>query len=285
MSGHLFTPGQMLSGETTDRRPRPSGREPKDEGILKTPSERKATVLFVDDEELIRRSTIRLLRDDGLVFREAGNGVAALELFEKADIDLVITDLRMPFMGGLELLRRVRETDGDARVIVASGNFSHEERAEVLAHGAIATLDKPYDIVTLREAISSALVNPRADAAKHARVLLVDDDPDCRDALAILLGAEGHLIQTAENGLDGLGSFFAGGFDVVVSDLHMPKMNGLEMLREILKGNPRAKVIMMSAEANHEELAALEAAGAFAVLGKPVDVPALLNVIGQAVSE
>ncbi len=285
MSGHLFTPGQMLSGETTDRRPKPSGREPQGEGILKTPSETKATVLFVDDEEMIRKTAIRLLRGDGLVFREAGNGVAALELFEKADIDLVITDLRMPLMGGLELLRRVRETDGDAKVIVTSGNFSHEDRAEVLAHGAIATLDKPYDIVTLREAISSALLNPRADAMKHARVLLVDDDPDCRDALAILLGAEGHLIQTAENGLDGLGSFFAGGFDVVVSDLHMPKMNGLEMLREILKGNPRAKVIMMSAEANHEELAALEAAGAFAVLGKPVDVPALLNVIGQAVSE
>src|SRR5512143_1871864 len=225
MSGHLFNSRQILSGEAEGTSRRPPSYAPEAEGVVRSPSRKQTTILIVDDEQLLRSSTMRLLKREGFLFKEANDGVEGLEIFRAGGVDVVLTDLRMPRMGGLELLQRIMADDRNAKVLVASANFSGAERDAVLSHGAYAALDKPYDIGTLKALIDAAVSSPQkgpAGGMKPARILVVDDDPDCRDALAILLGAEGHHVETAENGLDGLGSFFAGGVDIVVSDLHMP---------------------------------------------------------------
>jgi two-component system cell cycle sensor histidine kinase/response regulator CckA len=114
-------------------------------------------LLLVDDEQLLRRSFGRLLRQHGFNVVEAGGGVEALELYSPAVHDLVILDLDMPGMSGettqLELLRRCP----DARIMFASGHADPHREHVVRERGARAFLQKPYEIETLVSTIHQVL--------------------------------------------------------------------------------------------------------------------------------
>lgn len=82
------------------------------------------TVVVADDEEEIRRGIIKKVRWEELGFRVVGdaeNGVEALELVEKLEPDLLLTDIRMPFMSGIELARQVREIRPTVQIAFLSG--------------------------------------------------------------------------------------------------------------------------------------------------------------------
>ena len=117
---------------------------------------------------------------------------------------------------------------------------------------------------------------------RTATILIVDDDTDTLGALKMIMELEGHTAITACNGKQGLEKYLEGSFDLVISDLHMPEMNGLEMLGHIRKANPGAKVIIASAEADEEEKGRLHEAGAFAVLTKPVEISTLEEIMARA---
>ncbi|HYJ07726.1 MAG TPA: ATP-binding protein [Polyangiaceae bacterium] len=118
------------------------------------------SVLLVDDEQLLRRSFGRLLRQHGFQVTEAAGGAEALTLYEAGKHDLIILDLDMPGMSGeqtqVELLRR----QPDARIMFASGHADPQREAVVRERGARAFLQKPYEIEllvsTIHEVIRSA---------------------------------------------------------------------------------------------------------------------------------
>ena len=92
------------------------------------------TVVVADDEEEIRRGIIKKVRWEELGFRVVGdaeNGVEALELVEKLEPDLLLTDIRMPFMSGIELARQVREIRPTVQIAFLSGfdDFSYAQQA------------------------------------------------------------------------------------------------------------------------------------------------------------
>lgn len=122
----------------------------------------------------------------------------------------------------------------------------------------------------------------RQPARRTATILVVDDEADIVRLMKRLLCMKGHTVRTAENGKEGLDIFKAGGIDLVLSDFHMHGGNGLEMLREIKKLEPDAKVIMMSGDATETERAEMLAAGASAVFGKPFTPAKLLEAIKNA---
>ena len=80
-----------------------------------------------------------------------------------------------------------------------------------------------------------------------SRVLVVEDDAAMRETLARCLRREGASVSEAEDGLQGLESLMAGAFDLVISDVHMPKMNGLDFLREVKKIY-RTPILLMTGE-------------------------------------
>ena len=118
---------------------------------IETPyrADQPISVLLVDDEQLLRRSFGRLLRQHGFQVTEAAGGAEALTLYEAGKHDLVILDLDMPGMSGeatqLELLRRRPE----ARIMFASGHADQQREAVVRERGARAFLQKPYEIEVL----------------------------------------------------------------------------------------------------------------------------------------
>jgi CheY-like chemotaxis protein len=87
-----------------------------------------------------------------------------------------------------------------------------------------------------------------------ARILVIDDDDAIRTVLTMLLGQKNHEVVTAQNGLRGLKVLENDDFDLLIVDLFMPEMDGLETIRIVRKDNPDVPIIVMSGSGNRAEM-------------------------------
>jgi len=116
-------------------------------------NERK-TVLICDDEEGIRESLKLILEEDyELLFASSGN--EALELVKSANPDVVILDIKMPKMSGMETLKEIKKTSPKTKVIIASGYKSAEAAQEAIKLGANDYIVKPFESKNILRKISS----------------------------------------------------------------------------------------------------------------------------------
>jgi DNA-binding response OmpR family regulator len=102
-------------------------------------------ILLVDDEPLVTEELQEALEFEGYEVSAAGSVNDALAVFDAETFDLVITDLKMPRVTGLDLLRALRERSAPPRVIVLSGHGAESNKIEATALGAAACLAKPVD--------------------------------------------------------------------------------------------------------------------------------------------
>ena len=114
-------------------------------------------VLVVDDSALARRSSRRILEGAGYEVVEAEDGMSALEQYFVQKPAVVILDLVMKGMYGLDVLARLREMDPEARVIVVSADIQHSSRDLVQSGGGAAFVTKPVQAESLLQAVRSAL--------------------------------------------------------------------------------------------------------------------------------
>ena len=121
-----------------------------------------ATLLIIDDDDVVRASLAAYLDDSGFRVLQAPNGPKGLELFDSERPDLVICDLRMPQMDGLELIRLISERQNDLPVIVVSGAGVMNDAVEALRLGAADYLIKPLeDLAMLEHSVRRALDRSR----------------------------------------------------------------------------------------------------------------------------
>lgn len=114
-------------------------------------------IMVVDDSSLSRRTLRRILETAGYGVIEADEGMAALELYFIEKPDLVLLDLVMKGMYGLDVLAKLREMDAGARVVVASADIQTSTREMVAAAGAQAFINKPFSTENVLGAVASAL--------------------------------------------------------------------------------------------------------------------------------
>ncbi len=117
-----------------------------------------ATLLIIDDDEVVRESLAAYLEDSNFKVLQALNGLQGLQIFESEQPDLVICDLRMPQIDGLELIRRIRQTASETPIIVLSGAGVMSDAVEALRLGAVDYLIKPLeDLAVLEHSVRRAL--------------------------------------------------------------------------------------------------------------------------------
>ncbi|AEO74648.1 TPA: two-component system response regulator RssB [Pseudomonas aeruginosa] len=117
-----------------------------------------ATLLIIDDDEVVRESLAAYLEDSNFKVLQALNGLQGLQIFESEQPDLVICDLRMPQIDGLELIRRIRQTASETPIIVLSGAGVMSDAVEALRLGAADYLIKPLeDLAVLEHSVRRAL--------------------------------------------------------------------------------------------------------------------------------
>lgn len=119
-----------------------------------------ANIMIVDDSSYTRRTHRRILESDGHVVLEASSGMAALESFCMERPDLVLLDLTMEDMSGLDVLARLFELQADVRVIVVSADVQRSTAQLVADSGAVRFLGKPVTPDSLLAAVREVLGGP-----------------------------------------------------------------------------------------------------------------------------
>ena len=150
-----------------------------------------AKVLVIDDEANLRKVLAALLRRDGYDVTVAQDGASGLAELEKNGADVVVTDLVMPKMGGMEVLKAVNATAPDVPVIILTAHGTVDSAVEAIKLGAFDYVTKPFDQTELSAAIAkavrthdSARANARSDVP--GRAALVGDSPAMQDVLRVI---------------------------------------------------------------------------------------------------
>ncbi len=177
-------------------------------------------VLVVDDEEALGRALSRRLRQDGHTVLEAQRGAAALAMLEQNEVDLVLSDIMMPDMDGVELLRRVHERIPGIPVILMTGAPQLETALKAIEYGAFAYLLKPFELSKLSVVVTRALGERRSARSKTSGTRSVRGAPI---AEGTLLAGRYRILRLI--GAGGMGTVYEAervdlGIHVAVKVLH-----------------------------------------------------------------
>ena len=154
-------------------------------------------LLLADDDEGLRRIFARAFRADGFDVEVAEDGEAALRMLEEHRYDAVLTDISMPRVSGIEMLRAVRERDADVPIVLMTGGPDLETALQAIEHGAFRYLVKPVQLNELKSVVRRAAAFHRlAKLKREALAYLGENDA--------LLADRTTLERTFERALDGL---------------------------------------------------------------------------------
>ena len=120
--------------------------------------------------------------------------------------------------------------------------------------------------------------------APGKRVLVIDDEESLRDLLQLALREGGYAVETARDGLDGLEQLKSKKFDLVLLDVWMPRMNGLELLTELQQLPAPPRVIMMTADHTPETLLHTIRESAYQYIGKPFTLESMMELVGKVIT-
>jgi len=150
--------------------------------------------------------------------------------------------------------------------------------AKALENGALGLLNKPFRLEDLLEKLT--------DATKPV-VLLVDDDPDFADGLSELLVGHGYKTAIAGDGKVAFDRVRSGGVDVLILDLRLPVMDGIDVYRKLMEqGSPPPTIIVSaSLDKNRDSVDALRSISVKDCFSKPVDPQVLLSTIDRIVTD
>jgi len=149
----------------------------------------EAIIYVIDDDDAVRQSLEFLLKTAGITVRGFESAKAFLEILPEIHSGCIITDVRMPEVTGIDLLRRVKELELDIPVIVITGHGDVALAVEAMKIGAVDFLEKPFDDDLLLAAVRSAL-SSEADAAKRKA-----EHAEINEKLAALSNRERQVLE------------------------------------------------------------------------------------------
>jgi CheY-like chemotaxis protein/HPt (histidine-containing phosphotransfer) domain-containing protein/anti-sigma regulatory factor (Ser/Thr protein kinase) len=308
MSGDVGAQSMPAVGSTfwfTARLP-PCAPEPIEEPAPATTAESRR-VLVVDDNDTNRRVIGDLLAGADYEVETAASAIEGLNVLQRAvesasPFQAVLTDHQMPGIDGLEFARRIRAMPAiaEVRLVLYSSIDDRSSRQELRELGFAGHLSKPMRraelLATMERVLSHAaleftqrlraIVTRDVIVEEHHRrgrtVLLVEDNPVNQRVAQLFLERAGCEVVIAPDGSEALEVLRERRMDLVLMDVQMPVMDGLEATRRIrteIAGGTRIPVVGLTASAMKEQVEACRAAGMDDVLAKPIDRDRLESVL------
>jgi GAF domain-containing protein/CheY-like chemotaxis protein/HPt (histidine-containing phosphotransfer) domain-containing protein len=254
--------------------------------------------LVVDDNETNRRLMTALLGAWGMQTVLAAGAEEALAALGDGQIDLAVLDMLMPGMDGLDLAALIHEREPALPIVLASSVSQHEVGADPRwrAAGIGAVVTKPIKASPLHAAVSTVL-GTAIEVGAEGTASVLDEDLATRHPLRILLAEDnvvnqklatrllerlGYRADVVANGLEALEALERQTYDLLLSDVQMPEMDGLEATRRILEGWPEGQrpwIVAMTAEAMSGDRERCLQAGMNDYLAKPIRVDELVAAI------
>lgn len=247
---------------------------------------RSPRILVVDDSRAVRHALHEHLGKAGFEVALAENGEEGYAIASQGDFDLIITDIDMPQMDGIEMASRLKAEFATATVpiIVLAANDDTALVEEGFRVGVDAYLAKGDDMTDNVEAVMDILKSKQL--LSGSRVLVVDDSQSVRAFLMAGLIGEGFVVEVASDGKEGLGKLESFKPDLIISDLMMPELDGSELLRTVKQSEDHrtVPVIMMSTVNDKPLMRRLMREGATSFLVKPFTINQLTVVIEEIFS-
>ncbi len=245
------------------------------------------TILVVDDDPEVLETLSEYLSAQGYRVIAAANGVEAfLQVWRKRP-RAVILDLFMPRLGGLVALDRIRRMDASIVVIIISGVENAVEMVREAGLPVAGTLAKPFELSALLGLLVQAGVlppkaapaPPQAERRARKRVLVVDDEREFLDVMVDYLRGKGYEAERALSGEEALRRLPEFRPHVVLLDIMMPGLSGVEALKRIKALPHETCVVMVSGIEDAEAARRTLALGAADYVTKPVDFAYLDTVL------
>jgi CheY-like chemotaxis protein len=262
-------------------------------------------VLIVDDNDVNRRIFEGQVSGWGMVPTSVASGYEAIRLLEEASqrnqpFSLVLLDANMPEIDGFEVARRIAQNPdlvgATVMLLTSSGEYGDVARCREL--GVSAYLTKPVRRMDLFDAICRLLqvAAPAAQLDSHRAplavegvvpldILLAEDNPVNQRVAVGLLTRRGHRVAVSANGVEALAALEQKSFDVVLMDLQMPEMGGLEateVIRRRERGSQKhQRIVAMTAHAMNGDRERCLSAGMDGYLSKPIDPQMLSAAVEQ----
>jgi|GEM_PF-150272 len=253
-----------------------------------------AKILLVEDDPFISEIYLKKLGSSGFEVVSALTGKDALRTIREGAYDLVLLDMVIPEMSGMEVLRELRtnkDYDRTLKIVVFSNLSGPQERQDTLTAGANGFISKtdftPSQVVAevqryLDQFIAQAqhasqaepgkqpdvAVNPLTDTllepGTEKKILLIEDEPVFVEMFGKALRDAGYGVVTERNGQSGLERAKTGGFDLVITDHLLPSLSGKEIIQALRNdaGTKSVPIFLLTASLEEEEVKALEASGA-----------------------
>lgn len=267
---------------------------------------RHARVLLVEDNAINRELAMELLHGAGLAVDIATNGSEALEKVSANGYDIVLMDIQMPVMDGLQATRLIRELPAwkSVPILAMTANAFADDRAACKDAGMDDFIGKPVDPHMLYALIykwlaaskqgteqgtpagsgASGMAQMLRQTYPDARLLVVEDEQINQMVIKENLEFAGMQVDVAADGVEALellGRDDRPAYAMILMDLHMPRMNGLQTTRQIrrLHGNLNIPIIAMTASASDEDMQACMTAGMSDAVDKPINPEQLYGVL------
>lgn len=230
-------------------------------------------ILVVDDELQIREMLYDLLSRKGYKIITASGGGEAIEIMRQENPDLVLLDIKMPEIDGIETLKKIREFDTKTRIVMLTGMDDVELEKQARLIGASGFLRKELDIALITKAVDEVLTERKGvSAAEAKKILIVDDNLQVRSFMERFLIKKGFDALTAASGEEALEKIKTAKPLIVLLDIKMPGMDGLMTLKRIKEINKGIGVIMITGVEDKNIGEEALKSGAYDYITKPLDL-------------
>ncbi len=241
-----------------------------------------ATILLVDDNKEFIDNIKDLLEDEDYDVFTAHSGEEACSLAEKKLFDLVLMDIKMPGMDGVECFLQMKKKDPDIKVVLFTAYALEELIQKARDNGVIEVFKKPLDLNLLIQTIKEA-----KKRTTDGCVLIADDDQALCENLYDVLTEHGYRVATVHDGQSAISKAKTHNFDVMLLDLKMPELNGLEVYGRIKSLCPSLITILMTGYADEMKEFINQALqeNVYTLLQKPIDMNQLLKLVTQVIKD
>jgi two-component system response regulator HydG len=239
----------------------------------------KIDILIVDDDVDMAETLSDILIALGIQVEIAHDGCAAIEKTKAKMFDIVLMDIKMPNMNGVESYKKIKQIRPQTTVVLMTAFAAQDLVAEALKEGAYGVWYKPVEIHRIVELVENT---PK----KGALLLIIDDDLSTCETLVDILQKKGYRLTQVSSGEEAKMIIKERDFDLVFVDVKMPVINGLETYLELRKIRPEIKAIMITAYRQEVDSIVEEAIrnDLYTCLYKPIDVDNLLKIVEKVLA-
>lgn len=245
---------------------------------------RDVKILLIEDDSVTRHSLQRVMHKEGYEVLAAEDGYEGLNLFRTEKPDVVVTDLKMPRVDGMEIMYTVKHLAPETDVILITAHGDYNTAITALRQGALDYLKKPVDLEQLIVTLGHARqrVAERRRLAIKTSIMILEDDDRSRENLKRVFEKEGYETFVGADGEEGLHLFSEHKIDILLVDIEMPKVGGMEVLHQVRSLSDDCEIIVITGYGDESTAVQALHDGAINYIRKPIDVDQVLLSVEKA---